>query len=379
MVDDTQPRNSRLALTLGGGGARAAYQVGVLRALAKRYPQLKIPIQTGVSAGAINVSHLTNFEGSFAESVEALSELWMRLELANVFSVGGPALIWRAAKIGMQLSVGLPPWLKTVHGMVDTDPLREYLHDGLGTTDGRLAGIDRNIEAGRVEAVALTANSYDTGRTMTFFAGNEIEAWERPNRTSLHTSLTVEHIMASSALPLLFPPVRIGTEWYGDGGVRLVTPLGPAVHLGADRMLVISTHYLGEHQPRASVQAPSPATVLSALYNAVFLDQLDQDERQIQLISGLVSQLPPEERNGMREIDLFVIRPSQNLGALAFDLKGVLPPTLRYLLDRLGTSQSGSDDFLSTLLFHHSYIQRLLEMGEQDGMDQSGELDEFLG
>ena len=144
-------------------------------------------------------------------------------------------------------------------------------------------------------------------------------------------------------------------------------------------MLVISTHYLGGDQPAPSPDSPSPATVMSALYDAVFLDQLDQDELQIQLISRLVSQLPPEKRDGLREIELFVIRPSQNLGSLAFDLKGVLPPTLRYLLDRFGAAQSGSDDFLSTLLFHHTYIERLLEIGEQDGMDQADGLDDFLG
>jgi len=371
--------SSRLAVTLGGGGARAAYQVGVLRAIARRYPQLRIPLLTGVSAGAINIAHLANFNGDFADSVEALTELWRRLELENVFRSGGPSLLWRAARIGMRLSVGLPSWLEPVHGMVDTQPLRDYLRQVLHTTDGTLHGIDRNIKAGQLQAVALTANSYATGDTVTFFSGSRIAAWERPNRSSVETGLTIEHIMASSALPLFFPPVRIGNEWYGDGGVRLVAPLGPAVHLGANRLLVISTHFAGEKKaPPPSPEAPSPATVLAAMYNSVFLDQLDQDERQTEQISRLVGQLPAGKRDGLREIELFVIRPSQNLGALAFDLKGELHPTFRYLLNRFGASQPGSDDFLSTLLFHHTYIRRLLEIGEQDGTDQTAGLDEFL-
>ncbi len=129
--------------------------------------------------------------------------------------------------------------------MVDTQPLREYLHQALQPDDGVLMGIDRNIAAGRLQGVALTANSYETGDTVVFFRGHEIEAWERPYRKSVETRLTIEHIMASSALPLLFPPVRVGDRWYGDGGVRLNTPLGPAVHMGADRLLVISTHFRG--------------------------------------------------------------------------------------------------------------------------------------
>jgi len=371
--------SSQLALTLGGGGARAAYQVGVLRAIARRYPQLRIPLLTGVSAGAINISHLANFNGDFADSVEALTELWYRLKLENVFRSGGPSLLWRAVRIGIQLSVGLPSWLEPVHGMVDTQPLRAYLKRAMHTSEGTLLGIDRNIKAGRLQAVALTANSYATGDSVTFYRGSGIAAWEHPHRSSVETDLTVEHIMASSAIPLFFPPVRIGNQWYGDGGVRLVAPLGPAVHLGADRLFVISTHFAGEEtMPPPSPEAPSPATVLAAMYNAVFLDQLDQDERQTRQISRLVRQLPSEKRGVLREIKLFVIRPSQDLGALAFDLKDELPPTFRYFLNRFGASQSGSDDFLSTLLFHPTYIQRLLEIGEQDGTDQAAGLDEFL-
>ena len=379
MNDTDSNKPCRLALTLGGGGARAAYQVGVLREIARRHPDLEIPLLNGVSAGAINISHLANFEGGFAENVAALADLWQRLKLENVFDARGPSLLWRAAKIGMRLSIGLPRWFEPVHGMVDTQPLREYLRQALGTTNGTLPGIGRNIAAGRLQAVALTTNSYATGDTVTFFSGSRIAEWERPHRKSIETGLTVEHIMASSALPLVFPPVRIDDDWYGDGGVRLVAPLAPAVHMGADRLLVISTHFGGaEELPPVSQEAPSPATVLAAMYNAVFLDQLDQDEREIRRISQLVAQLPAESRAGLREVKLFVIRPSQNLGSLAFDLKCELPRTLCYLLDRLGAGQTGSDDFLSTLMFHHAYVGRLIELGEQDAGEQCDKLAEFL-
>ncbi len=214
----------RLALTLGGGGARAAYQVGVLRAIARHHPQLNIPLLTGVSAGAINISHLANFEGSLRESVDAMIELWKNLKLDNVFRTAGPGLLWRATKVGMRLSVGQPSFLRPVHGMVDTQPLREYLTAGLGSADGTLPGIERNIKAGRLLGVALSTNSYATSETVTFFSGQQITEWRRPNRRSIETKLTVEHVLASSALPLLFPPVQIGEHWYGDGGVRLNAP-----------------------------------------------------------------------------------------------------------------------------------------------------------
>lgn len=364
---------------LGGGGARAAYQVGVLRAIARRHPRLQIPLLTGVSAGAINISHLASCEGTLQESVEVLTELWRELKLENVFRTRGPSLLWRVFKVGLRLSVGLPPFFQPVHGMVDTQPLREYLEQGLRTDDGVLMGIDRNIASGRLQGVALTANSYETGDTVVFFRGREIETWERPHRKSVETRLTVEHIMASSALPLLFPPVRVGDRWYGDGGVRLNTPLGPAVHMGADRILVISTHFRGTTDPPPPLpDPPSPATVLAAMYNALFLDQLDQDVHQMLRTNQLLRHLHDEQRHDLREVDLLVVQPSKDIGAIAFELKDRVPPTFRYLLNRLGSGQSTSDDFLSTMLFHPDYVHRLIEIGEHDGEAQAEQITEFL-
>jgi NTE family protein len=373
-----QPDPSRLALVLGGGGARSAYQVGVLKALARRAPHLQIPLLTGVSAGAINIAHLANHTGPFHQQIDDLTELWMRLRLQDVFSTSGPGLLWRVLRIGMRLSVGLPPGIPDVHGMVDTQPLREFLLRAVGTPDGKLAGVERNLKSQRLQGVALTTLSYGTGNTTTFFRGRKINAWERPHRRSVETPLNVEHIMASAALPLFFPPVRIGNDWYGDGGIRLVSPLGPAVHMGADRILVISPHFIGETIEELPPDPPSPAVILAALYDAVFLDQLDQDVLQMQRINQIVEQLPPENRLGLREVKLFVIRPSQDLGQLAYGLTGKLPPMLRFLMERLGSRQAQSEDFMSTILFHHAYIERLIEIGEQDAELLGDELLQFV-
>ncbi|NNE01211.1 MAG: patatin [Pirellulaceae bacterium] len=379
MVESSDTSAYSLGLMLGGGGARAAYQVGVLQAIARQHPQLRIPILTGVSAGAINIAHLASFEGELSASVDVLTKLWGDLKLENVFRTGGCSLLWRAMKVGMKLSVGLPPFFGPVHGMVDTEPLREYLHGALKTSDGVLLGIDQNIASGRIQGVALTANSYETGSTVVFFRGHEIEAWERPNRKSIETRLTVEHIMASSALPLLFPPIRVGDRWYGDGGVRLSAPLGPAVHMGADRLLVISTHFRGATAAPASMpEPPSPATVLAAMYNALFLDQLDQDVHQMNRTNHLVQHVSEEHRHGLREVDLLVLQPSEDIGAIAFELKDHVPPTFRYLLNRLGSGQSSSEDLLSTMLFHPDYIHRLIEIGQRDGQRQADRIAQFL-
>ncbi len=370
---------ARLALALGGGGARSAYQVGVLRAIARHHPQLRIPLLTGVSAGAINIAHLANFEGDLCDSIEVLVDMWRHLQLENVFRTGGLSLLWRATKVGMRLSVGVPSFFSPVHGMVDTDPLREYLCQALGSPNGTLPGIDRNIAAGILQGVALATNSYATSETVNFFRGCQIDEWERPFRRSVETQLTVEHVMASSALPLLFPPIQIGGHWYGDGGVRLIAPLAPAVHMGADKLITISTHYIGEPKtPPITSEAPSPATVLASMYNSVFLDQLDHDVYQMDRTNKLVRQLDPGKAQGVREIGLYVIRPSQDIGLLAYELKDRVPPMFRYLLDRLGGSEPGSDDLISTMLFHPDYVQRLIEIGEHDGESQADQIAKFL-
>lgn len=369
----------RLALTLGGGGARAAYQVGVLRAIGQRNPDLKINLLNGVSAGAINVSHLANFEGNLRDSADALADLWLNLHLENVFRTQGHSLLWRLLRIGMRLSIGVPRFVEQVHGMVDTAPLREYLCQALNTSDGSLPGVRRNLESGQLQGVALTANSYATGDTVSFFSGRSIDQWERPNRRSVETSLHVDHIMASSSLPLFFPPIEIDNEWYGDGGIRLFAPLGPAVHMGASHIMVVSTQFPSTPTVTATEQeAPSPATVLAEMYNSMFLDQLDQDVRQMERTNLLLPHVDEQHRQGLRQVELLVIRPSQDLGALAFDLKDRLPPTLRYLLNRFGGGQSGSDDFLSTLMFHPDYVRRLIEIGESDATAQADEIDAFI-
>ncbi len=360
---------ARLAVALGGGGARAAYQTGVLRGIAKEFPDLTPPILTGVSAGGINASFLANHTGTFRQKVEDLTQLWKNLSFSDVFEARPMRLLWQVARVGMRLSVGVPPGVPRATGMVDTEPLRKFLRRALNAGDGRLRGIAQNLAAGRVRAVALTALNYQTGESVTFVEGRKITAWERPLRKSQSTELTVDHIMGSAALPLLFPPVQIGDSWYGDGGIRLVAPLAPAVHLKADRLLVVSTHYdfpADTPVARKSEHPPSPAVVLGSLYNAVFLDQLDQDILQMDRINLLLEKLPADQRNGLRPIGTTVIRPSVDIGKMANEFESRLPPTFRYFMRRFGSRETSDQDFVSTVMFHRDYVSELLKLGESD-------------
>lgn len=362
-------RQPLLALALGGGGARSAYQVGVLRGIAERFPEFHTPLLTGVSAGAINVAHLANHTGSFREKIDDLTRLWRALDFDDVFDVKTLGLLWRVLRVGMGLSVGLPSGVSRAYSMLDTKPLYTFLHRHLAAGSERLAGIAHNIASGRLDAVALTALNYETGETVTFVDGKAIEDWERPLRRGVRTELTVEHIMASAALPILFSPVQIHDQWYGDGGVRLVAPLSPAIHLGADRMLVLSTHYAAPGKPprRAKCDGPpTPAVILGALYDAVFLDHLDQDAIQLKRINELLGRLEPENRMGLREVETVVIRPSADLGKIANEYEAELPRTFRYLMRRLGSKEASDQDVISTVMFHQDYIGRLIELGQQD-------------
>ena len=370
-----------LGLVMGGGGARAAYQVGFLKYLAELFPDLEVPIVTGVSAGAINAAHLASHHGSFRQSVEELVALWKRLAVEDVFRVDTPSLGWTGARWMFQLMSGGVGGAVRVKGLVDTSPLRAYLAEVMHAVDGEITGIQYNLAKGRLKAVAISTSSYTTGQSVTWIQGCNLEDWSRPQRRSRQTVLTVDHVMASSALPLFFPAVRIGDEFFGDGGVRLAAPLSPALHLGAQKLLVISTRY-----DRSAAEAmvpevtgyPPPAQVLGVLLNSIFLDVLDQDAIRLERLNNLIDQVPKKGRNGLRPVRLLVLRPSMDLGRLANEFEPDLPKTFRFLTRGLGTRQTTSSDLLSLVLFQPDYVARLIELGEADARARTEEIVKFI-
>ncbi len=374
--------SAKLALVLGGGGARAAYQVGFLRSLARAFPDLHFPVLTGVSAGAINAAHLANSPDAFPQSVERLAALWRGITVDQVFRTDLPTLSTTMLRWALRLVLGGASLSPPTQGMVDTTPLRRFLQHALGSKDGLLCGIDENIRRGRLSAVGITTTNYSDGQSVTWVQGSDIPAWKRPGRQSMLTTLTVDHILASCALPLFFPAIHLGEGWHGDGGIRLTAPLSPAMHLGADRMIAISTQYAASSTVPAPVTTrgyPPPATVIGLLMDAVFLDMLDYDALMTQRFNALLRGHPSARDTGLRPVELLLIRPSLDLGMIANKFEVELPRTFRFATRGLGTRETRRADLLATVLFQPGYINRMIEIGEQDGDRRREEIAAFIG
>jgi NTE family protein len=337
MTDATSqlsPPDHDLALVLVGGGARAAYQVGFLRALVAKHPTLNLPIITGTSAGAINATYLASRVGPLSDAVDGLVELWRKQRVEQVFRVDGLSLLSLVFRWGLRLVSGGGILAPEVRGLLDTAPLRRFLERTLEpTANGEFVGIARNIAARRLRAVAITTSSYTTGQSVVWVQGADIE------------------------------------NWYGDGGIRMLAPCSPAIHLGARRILAISNRCRNsmEEADRPVIRHyPPPAQIAGQMIQSMFLDDLDRDAFNLERLNGLLSTLPEAERQGLRPVDLVVIRPSRDLGRLAGEFEPQLPWLFRHLTRSLGSRETASPDLLSLLMFQENYIDRLMEIGAQD-------------
>ena len=372
---------SQTALLLTGGGARAAYQVGVLRSLARLFPSLDFPILTGVSAGAINIALLANNPAPFPETVARLAEHWDTLTLDQVFRTEFRALGTNVIRWMFRLLSGGADVLPPMRGMVDTEPLRRFLSRVLDSPDGALNGVTENIRTGRLTAVGMMTTKYPTAQSVTWVQGRMAQPWHGLDRCGIATTLTVEHIMASSSLPLVFPAAQLGEAWHGDGGIRLTAPLSPAINLGADRIIAISTSTEpGQSEAnRPTKEYPPPATVLSVMLESVFLDMLDSDATELRRMNRLVAEYPKCRDLGLRRVDALIIRPSQDLGVIATEFEHELPRTLRHIIRGLGSQETNRSDMIATLLFQPRFIRKMVEIGEQDGLKRAAEVAAFLG
>ena len=378
----TEQSGGELGVVLTGGGARAAYQVGTLRAIARACPTFRIPIVTAVSAGAINAAVLLSREESLHDALDRVRDLWSGLTIGDVFAVDTGSLARNVMAWGARLLSGGARVGPRVRGLVDTEPLANLLRRNLCSDGDRLANVEEKIASGELKALAISTLNYATGQTVTWVQGRNIEHWERPMRRSRHAHLTLSHVMASASLPLLFPAVPVGDSWYGDGGVRLSAPLSPALHLGAGKILAITTQYrrtFEEADRPMSIGYPPPVQVAGHLLNAIFLDLIDQDSLRMQRFNELLERIPLRDRGTMRTVDLMVVRPSQDLGKLAAGYESKFPRSVRYLLRGLGTRETSSTDFLSFLLFDSEYVTALMDLGERDAEARMDEILEFLG
>ncbi|HUR83261.1 MAG TPA: patatin-like phospholipase family protein [Thermoanaerobaculia bacterium] len=381
--EGAQDASTDLAVMLTGGGARAAYQVGLLKGIARHFPHLRFQIIVGVSAGAINAAYLAAFRGTLAEKASHLAGMWCELNCDSIYQFDWKILMPFRTALASISPKKLPFTQSQPHGIVDTTPLKELLSRILHVApDCEIPGIAENIASGDLTALALMTLDYSTGQTVRWVQGRTYDTYEGPNRRVASTKFTVNHILASAALPFVFPAVRLAGAWHGDGGIRLAAPLSPAVHLGARRIIAMSTGYQRTPEEASSPAVsgyPPAAQILGQLVNAVFLDVIDEDVARMERMNDLLRKMAPHERDGLKPIELLVLRPSVDLGKLSGEYERYLPRKLKLLVRALGAKETESPDFVSLLMFEPAYTRRIIEIGEGDVDARLPEIRAFLG
>ena len=374
------PPAPRIALILSGGGARAAYQAGVARAIAELIPAgsaSPFAIICGTSAGAINAASLAAGAGDFGRATATLCDLWSKLSVDDIYRADAAHLLqtaWRVVR-----SVLPQADRKRMVGLLDNTPLATLLEREI-----HFPSIDRSIATGALEALTITASSYKTGMSVSFcMGGPTMELWERSQRIGVRADIGVPHLLASSAIPFVFPPTRIGTEYFGDGAMRQMAPTAPALHLGADRILVIGAARTGTRTtPGDSADPPSLAQIGSHVLASIFTDALGTDLEKVRLVNIAVRQIDPlrlaSSPMPLRDIAMLVLTPSVALENLAHDYRDGLPLSLRFALRGIGGTRAGGEGLLSYLLFDSGFCSALIELGYRDAQAKRAELEKLL-
>ncbi len=390
----TPPCLAHTALVLTGGGARTAYQVGVLDALAEvlgLYAQNTptqtnpFPILTGTSAGALNAAFLAGRAHNMGSAIQELLAFWRNLQSEQVYEVGALRVASGGAKWLALMSLG---WLirRQPRSLLDNTPLVDTLHRAI-----RLQGVDAAIDSGHLQALAITASSYSSGVHWTFCQSNgEVDNnWHLPGRRSLEQVIGIDHLLASSALPFIFPAEPLWgadhREYFGDGSMRQSSPLGPAVHLGAERMVVIGAGRSPQEldtpaqQPLQAVY-PSLGAVAGHSLASMFHDTLEADIEQARRITQSLQRISPLLRHDLpfKELEILSFSPSQSIETLALEHVGSLPLTIRKLLGAVGGTQGQGAALASYILFEAPFVQALIELGRHDVLRRSEEVRRFM-
>jgi NTE family protein len=370
---------TKTGLILAGGGARAAYQVGVLKAVSELLGEPRdnpFPILCGTSAGAINAAALAIRGDDFAGGVRHLVDVWEAFQCSHVYRSDWPGIIrtgnrWLTAL--MLLNRANPI------SLLDNTPLKELLHRTM-----EFERIQTNIDSGALYAVSVTASGYTSGQSVTFYQGGSgVEDWERWQRVGASTTLNADLLLASSAIPFIFPAVKVHREFFGDGSMRQIAPISPALHLGADRVLVIGTGRQSLEPTRVrSNLYPSLAQIAGHALNSIFLDSLAVDIERLQRINKTLQCVSPEraEEVGLklRPIDVFVLQPSQPIERIAARYVQHFPRPVRFLLRAVGAMNRNGSNLASYLLFEAPFTRALMELGYGDTMARRGEMLGFL-
>lgn len=373
----------KLGLVLTGGGARAAYQAGVIQAIAEISKSNETPfkIVTGVSAGAINGSHLASRADQFQQASRDLVRLWSELSSDLVYKTDIGSTMKLGGRWLSSIGLGNPVSNKANH-LLNTAPLRELLEREL-----RLDKLQEFFKNNILHGVSFSATNYLTGTAISFYDGHEsIEPWIRSTRIGLRSPLSIQHVMASSAIPVFFPPAMIDQVPFGDGCIRLTSPLSPAIHLGADRIIAVGirfartdTQIIEMNQTLRSTQL-TLAQIGGVLLNAVFLDSLETDVERMERINKTLSLLTSELRAqySLKSIPVLTLRPSQDLGQLAIGTLKEFPSIIRFLLKGIGAKDDKGWDLLSYLAFEKNYTRQLIELGYEDTLKRKVALEAFF-
>lgn len=372
---------SRTALILTGGGARAGYQIGVLKAIREllREPRRNpFPILCGTSAGALNAASLAAAADDFGAGVDGLVRVWENFSAHQVYRADPAGIGLSGARWLSTLALG---WLtrRAPRSLLDNVPLRGLLASRID-----FSRIGRAIDSGALHSISITCSGYSSGQSVSFFQGRaDIAPWRRSQRVGAPAEISLDHLMASSAIPFIFPAVHLNREWFGDGSMRQVAPISPAIHLGADRILVIGAGRLADESARPKGETyPSLAQIAGHALSSIFLDSMSVDLERMNRINTTLSLIPDAVRRDkgttLRPIEVLTIAPSQRLDHLAARHAQALPWPVRALLRGIGAMNPNGGALTSYLLFEQPYTRALIDLGYADTLARRSEVVEFL-
>ena len=374
MIFRSPPKAPTCGLLLTGGGARAAYQIGVLKAIASRLPRnQKSPFKviSGTSAGAINAVSLACYASCFHLGIKKTEWVWKNFKTGQVYASGWRGVFSHLAK--NYLSKYSKKGVNRATSLFDNRPLRELLQEVVD-----YKRIDRNILSGHLDAISVSASSYSDGDSIAFFQSQDAQSWQRAKRRGQRTVLTTRHLMASAAIPLVFPSVKIDNQYFGDGSIHQLSPLSPPIHLGADKILIIGVEqpktdkYYGEQEFH-----PNSATITGHLLETVFTDSLNSDLERLNRINKTLEQ-NKANHDELRKVDTLVINPSRNFSKIAASYYDEIPSAIRFLLRFIGVNRTSESTLASYILFEKPFTRKLIEIGYQDGLDRIDEIIDFL-
>ena len=371
----------KIGLVLSGGGARAAYQVGVLKAIARLLPQDQpnpFHIISGTSAGAINAVALASYASHYRQGIQRLEHIWKNFSCDQIFRSDFLSVLKWSSTFFLNTFFGYKAGEPV--SLLDNSPLRQLVKKMI-----LFENIQKAIDNQDLHALCVTASGYASGESVSFFQGHKtIKNWQRLRRIGLRSRINADHLLASSAIPAVFPAVQINREYFGDGAIRQLAPMSPALHLGADKILVIGVSgQAHKRKPREQMkQYPSMAKIMNHMFNAAFLDSMESDVERMTRINNTISKIPEDimqsQQINLRPVEILEINPSESIDDIAARHARELPKSLRMFLKGSGSTHKSGAGVLSYLLFERGFCRELIRCGYDDAMKRKEDILRFF-